>query len=174
MAIENLQLVNILILIMAGLIIVETIILAVTTLSLSRQLQNLDQNLKVLSQRSAQGLDFAKRVIAAIEEGTPEFSKVEATVEKQLSTLVETTETASHELGRSLDLLRFQTGEARGEVDAALSKFEQQTFRLHRLVLHPAMRASEIVHAGIKILKQTLSREAKSPASYGPDKETFI
>ncbi len=174
MAIQNLQLVNLLIFIMAGLIIVETIILVVTSFTLSRQLQNLDQNLKVLSQRSAQGMAFAQRVIAAIEEGTPEFSKVESTVENQLATLMETTETADQAFGRSLDLLRFETGEARGEVDAALSKFTQQTFRLHRMVLHPAIRASEIVHAGIKILKQTLSKEAKSPASYGPDKETFI
>jgi hypothetical protein len=171
---ENLQLVNLLIFIMAGLIIVETIILLVTAFTLSRQLQNLDQNLKVLSQRSAQGMAFAQRVIAAIAEGTPEFSQVEATVEEQLSTLMETTETANQAMGRSLDLLRFETGEARGEMDTALGRFSQQTFRLHRMVLHPAMRASEIVHAGVKILKQTLSKEAKSPASFGPDKETFI
>ena len=174
MAIENLQLVNLLIFIMAGLIMVETIILVVTTFSLGRQLQNLDQNLKVLSRRSSQGMAFAQRVISAIEEGTPEFSKVEDTVEEQLSTLMKTTETANQAMGRSLDLLRFETGEARGEVDAVLGRFTQQTFRLHRLVLHPAMRASEIVHAGVKILKQTLSKQAKSPAVYGPDKETFI
>jgi hypothetical protein len=159
---------------MAGLIIVETIILVVTTLSLSKQLQILDQNLRVLSQRSAQGLDFARRVITAIEKGTPELAQVEDTVEKQLSTLVETTQTANQALGHNLDLLRFKAGETRGEMDTTLGKFSQQTFRLHRLLLHPAMRASEIVHAGVKILKQTLSREAKSPASYGPDKETFI
>ncbi len=174
MTIQNLPLVNILILIMAGLIIVETIILVVTTLSLSKQIQDLDQNLRVLSQRSAQGLAFARRVITAIEEGIPELARVEDTVEKQLSSLVKTTKTADQALGRSLDLLRFKTGEARGEVDTTLSKFSQQTFRLHRLLLHPAMRISEIVHAGVKILKQTLSREAKSPASHGPDKETFI
>ncbi len=174
MTIQNLQLVNILVLLMAGLIIVETIILVATTLSLSKQLQHLDQNLRVLTQRSAQGLAFAQRVIAAIEEGIPELSKVGDTVETQLSTLVETTETADQALGRSLDLLRFETGEARGELDNALSKFSHQTFKLHRLLVHPAMRASEIVHAGVKILKQSLSREAKSPASYGPDKETFI
>ena len=174
MAIQNLQLVNLLIFIMAGLIIVETIILVVTTFSLSSQLQHLDQNLKVLAQRSAQGMAFAQRVIAAIEEGTPAFSKVESTVEDQLSTLMKNTETANQAFGRSLDLLRFETGEARGEMDTALTKFSQQTFRLHRMVLHPAMRASEIVHAGIKILKQTLAKEVKSPASYGPDKETFI
>jgi hypothetical protein len=51
MTIENLQLVNILVFIMAGLIIVETIMLVVTTLTLSKQLQDLDQNLNVLSQR---------------------------------------------------------------------------------------------------------------------------
>ncbi len=174
MTIQNLQLVNILVLIMAGLIIVETIILAVTTLKLSKQIQDLDQNLRVLSQRSARGLAFARRVITAIEEGTPELAQVETTVDKQLSTLVETTKTADQALGRSLDLMRFQTGEARAEVDTALSRFSQQTFKLHRLLLHPAMQASEIVHAGIKVLKQTLSRETKSPSSYGPDKETFI
>jgi len=174
MTIQNLQLVNILVLIMAGLIILETIILVVTTLSLSKQLQDLDQKLRVFSQRSAQGLAFARRVITAIEEGTPELAQVEDTVEKQLSTLVKTTKTANQALGRSLDLLRFETGEAQGKMDTALSKFSQQTFRLHRLLLHPAMRASEIVHAGVKILKQTLSRETKSPASYGPDTETFI
>ncbi len=174
MAIQNLQLVNFLVLIMAGLIIVETIILVVTTLSLSKQLQDLDQNLRVLSQRSVQGLAFARRVITTIEKGIPELAQVENTTEKQLSRLVETTKTANQALGRSLDLLRFQTGEARSEMDVALSKFSQQTFRLHRLLLHPAMRASKIVHASIKILKQTLSREAKSPASYVPDKETFI
>jgi hypothetical protein len=174
MAIENLQLVHLLIFIMAGLIMVETIILVATTFSLGRQLQNLDQNLQVLSRRSAQGMAFAQRVISAIEEGTPEFSKVEDTVEEQLSSLMETTESANQAFGRSLDLLRLETGEARGEMDAALNSFSQQTFRLHRLVLHPAMRASEIVHAGVKILKQTLSRQARSPTAYGPDKETFI
>ncbi len=174
MPIQNLQLVHVLVFIMAGLIIVETIILVITTLSLSKQIQDLDQNLRVLSQRSTQGLAFARRVITAIEEGTPALAQVEDTVEKQLSTLVEATKTADQALGRSLDLLRFETGEARDEVDNALGKFSQQTFRLHRLLLHPAMRASEIVHAGVKILKQTLSKEAKSPASYGPDKENFI
>ena len=174
MTIQNLQLVNILVFIMAGLIIVETIILVVTTFTLSRLLQDLDQNMRVLSQRSAKGMAFARQVITAIEESTPELAQVGDTVEKQLSTLAANTETANQALGRSLDLLRFKTGEARGEMDVALGKFSQQTFRLHRLLLHPAMRASEIVHAGIKILKQTLSREAKSPASYGPDRETFI
>jgi len=174
MTIQNLQLVNVLVLIMAGLIVVETIILVVTTLSLSKQIQDLDQNLHVLSQRSAQGLAYARRVITALEEGTPELAQVETTVEKQLSTIVETAKTADQALGRSLDLLRFETGEARGQVDTALSRFSQQTFRLHRMLIHPAMRASEIVHAGVKVLKKTLSREAKSPASYGPDKETFI
>jgi len=174
MTIQNLQLVNVLVLIMAGLIIMETIILVVTTLSLSKQIQDLDQNLRVFSKRSAQGLAFARRVITAIEEGTPELAQVENTAEKQLSTLVETTKTANQALGRSLDLLRLETGKAQGEMDTALSKFSQQTFRLHRLLLHPAMRASEIVHAGVKILKQTLSKEAKSPASYRPDKENFI
>jgi len=174
MPIENLQLVNILVFIMAGLIIVETIMLVVTTLTLSKQLQDLDQNLHVLSQRSAQGMAFARQVITAIEESVPELAHVEDTVEKQLSALTANTETANQALGRNLDLLRFQAGEARAEMDATLGKFSQQTFRLHRLLLHPAMRASEIVHAGVKILKQTLSREAKSPASYGPDKETFI
>ena len=174
MTIQNLQLVNVLVLIMAGLIIVETIILVVTTLTLSKQIQDLDQNLHVLTQRSAQGLAFARRVITAIEEGTPQLAQVEDAAEKQLSTLVETTKTADQALGRGLDLLRFETGEARGQVDTVLSKFSQQTFRLHRLLIHPAMRASEIVHAGVRALKQTLSREAKSPASYGPDKETFI
>ena len=174
MTVQNLQLVNILIFVMAGLIIVETIILVVTSFSLSRQLQHLDQNLRLLCNRSAQGLAFAQRVITSIEEGTPALAHVEDKVEKQLSTLVETTESANQALGRSLDLLRFETGEARGHMDNALSQFSQQTFRLHRLLRHPAMRASEIVNAGLKILKQTLSREAKSPASYGSDKETFI
>lgn len=174
MAIDNLQLVTILVYIMAGLIIVETIILVATTLTLSKQLQNLDQNLRVLSNRSTQGLAFARRVISAIEESTPELSQVGDTVEKQLATLVKTTEAANRSLGRSLDYLRYEAGEARNEMDDALSKFSNQTFRLHRLLLHPAMRASKIVHAGVKILKQSLSREAKSPASYGPDRETFI
>ena len=77
MTIQNLQLVNVLVLIMAGLIVVETIILVVTTLTLSKQIQDLDQNLHVLTQRSAQGLAFARRVITAIEEGTPQLAQVE-------------------------------------------------------------------------------------------------
>ena len=174
MTIQNLQLVNILVLVMAALIVVQAILLVLITFRLGKRLQDLEKNLQLVSQRSTQGVAFVHRVMAAIEKMTPRLSDVEETFEKELTTLVKATEKANQEAGRKIDLLRFELGKANSGLDTALSKFSQQTFKLHRAVLHPSMRVSEIIQAGIKILKQTLSREEKSPASYGPEKETFI
>ncbi len=174
MTIQNPQLVNILVLVMAALIIVQALILVLISFRLAKQVQHFDQSLRLLSQRSAQGVAFAKRVIAAVEKMTPRLSEVEKTVEKELTTFLKASEKADQAAGRSIDLLRFELGKANSGLDTLLSKFSQKTFEVHRAAVHPSKRVSELIRASLKILKQTLSREKKSPASYGPEKETFI
>jgi len=174
MTIQNLQLVNILVLVMAALIIVQTLLLVLINFHLTKQVRLLDKRLRLLPQRSAQGVAIAQRVIAAVERMTPKLSEVEKTVEKELTTFLKASEKADQAAGRTIDLLRFELGKANSGLESLLSKFSQQTFAVHRATVHPSMRVSELIRAGITILKQTLSREKKSPASYGPEKETFI
>lgn len=174
MDIQDLQLVNILVLVMAGLIIGQTLLLVIISFRMAKQARHLDESLRLLSQRSAQGVAFAQRVIAAVEKMTPELSEVESTVEKELTTFLKASEKADQAAGRTIDLLRFELGKADSGLDDLLSKFSQQTYAVHRATVHPSMRVSELIRASLKILKQTLSRGKKSPASYWPEKETFI
>jgi len=174
MTIQNLQLVNILVLVMAALIIVQTLLLVLISFRLAKQVQHVDESLQLLSQRTAQGVAFAKKVISAVDKMTPRLSEVEETIEKELTTFLKASEKADQAAGRNIDLLRFELGKANSGLDTFLSKFSQQTFAVHRAAVHPSRRVSELIRAGIKILKQTLSPGKKSPASYGPEKETFI
>ncbi len=174
MEIQDQQLVNILVLVMAALIIGQTLLLVLLSLRMAKQVQHLDEGLRLLSQRSAQGVAFAQRIIATVEKMTPELSEVENTVEKELTTFLKASQKADQAAGRAIDLLRFELGKADSGLDSLLNKFSQQTYAVHRATVHPSMRVSELIRASLKILKQTLSREKKSPASYGPEKETFI
>ncbi len=174
MSIQDPQLVNILVVVMAALIIGQTLLLVMISLRMAKQVRHLDESLRLLSRRSAQGVAFAQRVIAAVKKMTPELSEVENTVEKELTTFLKASQKADQAAGRTIDLLRFELGKADSGLDDLLNKFSQQTYAVHRATVHPSMRVSELIRASLKILKQTLSREKKSPASYGPEKETFI
>lgn len=58
--------------------------------------------------------------------------------------------------------------------DTVLSNFSTQTFRVHRAIIHPAIRLSGILQSASAVLGRFGGNRGKSPASYSPDEEIFI
>ena len=57
--------------------------------------------------------------------------------------------------------------------DEALAGFSRQTFRVHRAIVHPALRVSELLQSAGGLMGK-LRHQDKSPASYSSDQEIFI
>ena len=174
MTIENLLLINILVWVMAGLIIVQTVLLVVANLHIVQNLQNLDQGLRFLSEQSAKGLALAHRALNVIEKVLPKLPEAEEVMEKKMKDIVETTQKVDRAVSRVVDLIRYQMGGVDSGLDTFLSRLSQQIYRVHQAVLHPSLRLATIVRSGINVLKRTLLREDESPASHQPDEETFV
>jgi hypothetical protein len=57
--------------------------------------------------------------------------------------------------------------------DEALAGFSRQTFRVHRAVVHPGLRISELMQSAAGLMGK-LRHQDRSPASYPSDQEIFI
>ncbi len=72
-------------------------------------------------------------------------------------------------------LERARTGLVRFDslADEALAGFSGQTFRVHRAIVHPGLRISELMQSAAGLMGK-LRRQDRSPASYSSDQEIFI
>lgn len=171
MTFYNPSLVTSLVLAMAAIIIVQTALLLLAIFHLRKSLHQLDYLMIILSEKSATALDFAHRVVAVIEASTRKLPEIENTVKATVGSIVEATRKTNQAIAHRVEFLRSQLDDVGREMDTIVSKFSQQTFKVHRAVLDPSMRLSAILRAGIAVLKQLLSREDGSSASHSTDKE---
>lgn len=174
MTIQDPTLVTYLVGTMALLIIVQTALLVLAISHLIKGLQQLDQSLEFLSQKSAKVLEFADGVASLMEKASRKLPEIEKVIQEMMGNIAETTEKANQALEHRLDFLHSHMEKVQSGMDVVLSKFSQQTFKVHSAFLQPSMRLFAIIRAGIITLKQALSREDGSPASHLPDEEGFI
>jgi hypothetical protein len=58
--------------------------------------------------------------------------------------------------------------------DRVLSNLSTETFRVHRAIIHPAMRLSGLLQSVTSVFERFKQERAQPPASYSPDEEIFI
>ena len=175
MTLDNSPLVVTLVLIMAGLVVIQTLQLMVMFFLVKRSLQALEKRLQSLSQQVSTGLTSARQVLERLEPVESTLADMERTVSLGLDLLVELARKGDKVVAGRLVLLRSQSYQASQVLDKLLNRFSKKTFGFHRAVVHSAFHASTFIRAVRTTLARLTSRDrARSPATYVPDQEIFI
>ncbi|MGH9342063.1 MAG: hypothetical protein ACRD1R_21370 [Acidobacteriota bacterium] len=164
-----------LVVIMAILLIIEAIIYMVALTQLNRQLKRLEKLIPLLANFSTQALDFANQMVEKLRPLKEQIPALQARVHELSARTDQMALEGDRRLAQALTSLRRGTQEIDAIVDKVLSKFTQQTFRVHLAILSPAIHVSAMIQAMIAGLGKLLDREKrKSPADNLPDQEIFI
>jgi uncharacterized membrane protein (Fun14 family) len=173
MEIQDLDLALILVIVLAFLILVQTVILLVAFSKLSKMLVTLEQ----ATSSYADQLRVLTRQINAFLPPTSLGERLPALrseLKNYLQAGVEATKRADESIGRALAVSRARVEQANDTIDTVLSRFSQQTFLVHRAVLHPAMHASAFLHGVFTGVRRLISGGPESPASHLPGSEDFV
>ena len=161
------------VLLIAGLMIVQSLLLVLVTTQLARKLDSLDRRLSGLSDFADKGLKIPHRILDVAEEIVQKLPRAEDLTDQALTRLTDATEKVDQVVARKIERLHMQAREKCEHLDGVLSRFSQETFKLHSIFLNPAMRLSALVQAGVVTLKRLLSRTDGQPGD-PPDKQIFI
>lgn len=163
-----------LVLVMAGLVLIQAVMLIVTLLLSRQRLESLNQQLQTLSDTADRGLKLSHRVLDVVETALENLPTLEDVTQRNLETLTEATQKMDRSIAQTTDTLRSGVAQASDVVDATLSRFSLQTFHLHQVLVDPAMRLSSLFQSGVAALRRGLSHRQSPPDSHSSDKEIFI
>lgn len=175
MKIENLQLATAAVALMAVLILLQGLALTLVFVKINKQLGRLDRRLELLfakvkrttrlSHKLAEQLKILPELASDLKGGLLLVSETALKAVRALDARATDGTRAARSLLKRTD----------GAVNLALNRFSQQTFRIHRLLVDPALRASTVVRSVLQTVSRLLlRREPSSPADYLPEDEAFV
>ena len=163
-----------LVLVMAGLVLIQAVMLIVTLFLTRQRLESLNQQLQIVSDTASRGLKLSHRVLDVVETALENLPTLEDVTDRKLEALAETTQKMDRNIAQATETLRSEVAQASDVVDTTLNEFSRQTFRLHQVLVDPAMRLSSLFQSGVAALRRMLSHQQKPPDSHSPNKELFI
>ena len=163
-----------LVLVMAGFVLIQAVMLIVTLLLTQQRLESLNQQLQTLSDTADRGLKLSHRVLDVVETALENLPTLEDVTKRKLETLTEATQKMDRSIAQTAATVRSEVAQASDVVDTTLSRFSLQTFRLHQVLVDPAVRLSSLFQSGVAVLRRVLSHQQRPPDSHSPDKEIFI
>ena len=161
------------VLLIAGLMIAQSLLLMLITSQLSRKLDSLNRRLSRLSDLAHRGLQIPHRILDVAEDIVQSLPRAEGLTDQAFIGLTDATERVDQAISRKIERLHTQAQETCEHLDKVLSRFSQETFKLHSIFLNPTMRLSALVQGGVVTLKRLLSR-TDGQTGDPPDKQIFI
>jgi hypothetical protein len=161
------------VLFMGVVILLHSIIVFVIFSQLGKRLKTFQPFLLAQVSRINSGTTVLRQLLAHLE-GVPDRI---SSIEGRATTLLEPVNRAVAQVDRvaadALSAMRFRLSGIDRSADEVLSSFSNQTFRVHRAIVHPAIRLSSLLQS-ITTLTERIWGGRSSPASYPPDEEIFI
>lgn len=158
---------------MGILVMIQGVVVFIALRRFSRDLNGLRSLLgKVLIQANAATTSL--RQLVSHTEGV--YEKVSILRDRGPALVGKVTEWISqNDRAVGLALERARVGLVRFDslADEALAGFSRQTFRVHRAVVHPGLRFSELLQSAAGLMGRFRQHD-RSPASYSSDQEIFI
>ncbi|RPI25217.1 MAG: hypothetical protein EHM61_14950 [Acidobacteria bacterium] len=157
---------------MGILVIAQGLVVFVIFTRFSKQLQELRPRLAALLLQANAASTSLKQLVSHTDGLYEKLATLQNRAPELARQVAEWIEQNDRTIGEALQ--RARLGLRRFDVlaDEALTGFSRQTFRVHRAVVHPALRISELLQSAAGLMGKL--RHHKSPASYSSDQEIFI
>lgn len=175
MTIGDPQLVAILVFVIAGLFLLQTLLLLVFFDQVNRRVLAAERSLIKLSKRVSQGLRLSKEYLHRLSLVTVKLPAVEHEINNVLDIALGKARQTNEIASRNIRLSIAHIEETGRRIELALMQFTRQTTKVKKWIRYPAYHISAIIHgafAGIRVYSRESHRG--QPATHVPDDEIFI
>lgn len=172
MTFENPDFALTLIVTLALLVLLQAVFFAVFWLLLDKFLQKVDKKLTLPLQKAGEAAEEAQSLAGKLAPLVQKVTNFESEVTSVLNLARKFASQGDQALVQGLTTARSQVERASTQIDKVLGKFTEQTFKVHRAILHPAIELSAIIRGAGTVLARLFSRDKTKPALQ--DKEIFI
>jgi len=163
-----------LVLLMAGLVLIQTTVLIITLFLMRQQLESLNQKLQQLSDTTSHRFEFFHRILDVAETALGNLPDLEDATKQKLEIFTKTTQKIDQNVAQIISTLRSEMTNTANLINTALNNFSRQTFRLHKFLVNPPILFSSLLKSLITTLKQKLSQKKRPSETGSKDSELFI
>ncbi len=158
---------------MGLLMVLQSLVVFILLTSAGKQLRACQPALSSFIARIESGTTALRQLLSHVEGVPRKLAEVEGETPPLLASLTDIVRSLDKSLASFMDRSRSYLYEFDRAADTVLSNFSTQTFRVHRAVIHPAIRFSTLLQS-ITAVASRVFRDDDSPASHSPDQEIFI
>lgn len=173
MVVNDLDLVTVLVFIMVGLVILQSVGLVIMLAKSNARLQEAESRLQRYSVQMRPLLANLRDALERLKWIPGQLQAFEETTENLLTSVVGGLETANERFKVGLGAGCDRIEEAGRKIEYGLSTFSRQTTRVHRSIRYPASNFSALIH-GLTAGIETLRGDKKDPTRHYQEEEDFI
>lgn len=162
------------VLVLAGLILIQSLFVALLVLWGGRRMSQLKMATQQVSNKTNSALESLNQGLDHVQRFSENLPALDKNVERAMITLSESTSRLDSVAEESLETLRDGIRQAHDQSDAALSKFSRGSYRVHQAILDPTHQVSETLTALGKSITGLFSRGGNKPPTQHPDEQIFI
>ena len=161
------------VLLMALLMVLQSLIVFFLFWGVGKRLRISQPAISSFMARVESGTASLRQLLSHVEGVPAKLAEVSQETPPLLASLTDIVRSLDKSLGNFADRSRSYLHQFDNAADTALSNFSTQTFRVHRAVIHPAIRFSTLLQS-VSAIASRVFRDDEAPASHSPDQEIFI
>ncbi len=161
------------VLLMGLLMLLQSLVVFSLFTGAGKQLRASLPALSSLMARVESGAAALRQLLSHVEGVPAKLVEVEEQTPELLSSLTDVVRSLDKNLASFADRSRSYLYQFDNAADTVLSNFSTQTFRVHRAVIHPAIRFSTLLQS-MNAVALRVFQDDEPPASHSPDQEIFI
>jgi len=175
MTISNPQLVTILVFVIAGLFLIQTLFLLVFLDQVNRRVRRAEKSLVEASKKASAGLRNAQELLLQVSRVTDRLPLAAQEVNNLLETASVKAQQINEIVAKNIHLSTVHVEETGRRIEFALGQFTRQTSKVRKWVRYPAYFISAIIHGAFTgVRTYTRDSRRRQPATHYPDDEIFI
>ncbi len=173
MTFQNLELVTVLIFVLVGFILAQTIVLLVIMSKLDREMKRLERAATRYARELGDVLTSLNAGLGRVDWILRTLPVVEKSIAGLMDSVLSGAGKANDGASKGIESALERIDEAGRQFEFALTKFSRQTSRVRRLVRYPTISAAALAHGLVTALR-TLREPKKRPMRHLHDGERFI
>ena len=173
MTFQNLELATVLIFVLVGLILAQTIVLLVVISKLNQEMKRSETAASRLAREVGDALTSISAGLGRADWIFRTLPVVEKSVAGLLDSLTSGAGKANESASKGIESALEKIDEAGRQFEFALTKFSRQTSRVRRAVRYPTIGAAALAHGLVTALR-TMREPKKRPMRHLHDGERFI
>jgi hypothetical protein len=161
------------VLFMGAVILLHSVIVFVIFSQLGKRLKAFQPFLLVQVTRINSGTTVLRQLLAHLDGVQNKISSIENRTPALLGPVNRAITQADQSAAGAVTGMRTYLLKIDQSADNLLRRFSNETFRVHRAIVHPAVRLSSLLQSVVGVIERFRGGR-KSPASYSSDQEIFI